>query len=629
MPKTKSSGRHFFTYMKLRHRFALQLGGMATTTFVLFFFYAQYSLDVTQKEFEHRSILLSETLGAQSALDMVMEDTEGLVQNLDLVVRRGSALAGAFFDSAGDIVAAHSFRARIAEKDRPLNPAAPLRWAETTDGVAVLLSTAEVRLNDENRSGDLLGHVVLAVPADAIQAQRRTISIISFAIPALIALLTWLILIQVRRTVTRPVEQLREAAGAVEQGKLNVRVNILQHDEIGALAASFNAMVESLERSTMALQEQTEQAEAAQRQAEVLQRRADEERQYLQEQFEAISRVIAAVTRGDLTQRINVSREDRVGALMREINQMIHDLAALIREVHLTGVQLSEAAHRVASSAEEMSAGANEQASQTIEVAAAVEEMSATIAESSRNAFEANEMAKRAADLASEGELVFQETTEGMKRIAGLVKDSTQKVTLLGNSSAQIGEIIQVIGGIADQTNLLALNAAIEAARAGEQGRGFAVVADEVRKLAERTSEATKQIGEMITRIQHNTDEVVASMTRGNEEVEAGLRQADNASHSLTEIISSINRMVLMIDQIAAASQQQSTASSQISQNVESISSVAREVSTATAELAFTADGMNGHVDTLSQLIERFTVDLNASKPVPYPGGDGASRYPV
>ncbi|RMF60963.1 MAG: methyl-accepting chemotaxis protein, partial [Bacteroidetes bacterium] len=470
--------------------------------------------------------------------------------------------------------------------------------------------------------------VVIAVPAATIEAQKRNGVLMSLLIPALMALLSWLVLVQVRRTVVRPVEQLRDAASAVARGDLSVRVQVDQQDEIGDLAASFNEMVAASEQSTRALERQREEAEAAQQKAQELQARSEAERQYLREQFGRISEVISAVTRGDLTRRLQASKDDEVGALIRQINQMVEDLEGLIREVQSAGNELSQAAYRVASSAEEMSAGAKDQASQTIEVAAAVEEMSVTIAESSRNAYEANEMAKRASSLATEGEQVFRETTEGMKRIASIVKESVAKVTALGESSAQIGEIIQVIGGIADQTNLLALNAAIEAARAGEQGRGFAVVADEVRKLAERTSEATKQIADMITRIQHNTGEVVASMTRGNEEVESGLKMADNAAHALSEIIASINQMVLMIDQIAAASQQQSSASSQISQNVESISSVASEVSNATSDLAYTADVMNRQVETLRSLIERFTIRQDPTPALedalPYAGGDGA-----
>jgi methyl-accepting chemotaxis protein len=234
-------------------------------------------------------------------------------------------------------------------------------------------------------------------------------------------------------------------------------------------------------------------------------------------------------------------------------------------------------------------------------------------------------MAQRASELAAEGEEVFDETANGMERIATLVNSSADKVTALGASSAQIGEIIQVIEDIADQTNLLALNAAIEAARAGEHGKGFAVVADEVRQLAERTTSATQKIASMITQIQERTQEVVASMERGTDEVENGLDLAEEASAALSEIVSSIDGMVTMIDQIASASQQQSTATNQIAGNVESISAVADEVSQSTNNLAEMAVDMSQKAEDLSGLIERFTIDTGPVDVAPTPNGDGAN----
>ena len=607
--------------LNLRRRFALQLGGIAAVSVVLFFTFTRYSLGVTENEFEQRAVLLAQTLGDASVFNMIMQDGEGLLESLTPVIESEAALAGAFFSADGGVVAQVQFNDVIAEDDRAVTDS--LHWAKATSGEAVLIAVSEV-VNTE--TDQQLGHVLVAVPAASIRAHQRASLIIAAVILAIIATLAWVMLRVVGRTVVRPVEALRKAAGAVEEGDLTARVEIKQQDEIGQLAASFNAMVEASERSTRAIQEQSEAAEAARQRAEQLQAAADEERHYLQRNFASISEVIAAVTEGDLTQRLTIEKEDEVGRLMEQINQMIVDLDELTRKIQVAGHHLLEAARSVAQSADEMSSGAQGQAEQTSDVAAAIEQMSATITEASANAREANQTAQRASEVASTGEEVFQKTTEGMSRIAGIVKESADKVTALGKSGAQIGEVIEVISEIADQTNLLALNAAIEAARAGEQGRGFAVVADEVRKLAERTTAATKEIATMITRIQRNTDEVVASMTRGNEEVETGLRLSDAAARSLTEIVKSISHMGLMIDQIASGSEEQATASTAISRNVESIASVAGEVSRATSGLAQTAETMNEQATTLRALIERFRLsDAPVHTEPSFAGGDGAA----
>ena len=627
MTNEKKQSRFYLSRLSLYQRFVLIFGLIAVSTLILLFFYANYAKNVTRKEFEKRGELLSYTIGTESIFGLIMQDEEGLYESLNNTITSGSALAGAFFDERGNLFVENNFLDTIREKDRSVTSGDMLTWTETAGGDPTLISVTEI-INENSK--DKLGYVAMALPANAITAQARTSTIITLIISFIFLAFASIFLVYVRKTIFRPVNELRTAARTIQSGDLSIRVSIATRDEIGELASSFNAMVDASERNTNALREQSQQAEATGQKAEQLQFEADAKRLHLQQQFEEISRVIAAVTHGDLTQRLDAVGDDEVGALMNQINQMIHDLSILISEVHGASDHLSEAAERVASSAEEMSAGASGQAHQTAEVAAAIEEMSATIAESSKNAFDANEMARQASDLASSGEEIFRATTEGMQRIAGLVQDSAEKVTALGESSAQIGNIIQVIGDIADQTNLLALNAAIEAARAGDQGRGFAVVADEVRKLAERTTAATKEIAQMIKRIQRNTDDVVASMTRGNQEAETGLQLSSEAKRSLNEIVAAINDMVGMIDQIAASSEQQSVTSSEISQNVEAISSVSEEVSRSTSDLSTTAETLTQQNLSLRQIIKRFRLgDTGRVNDMVIVGGDGAPRPTV
>ncbi|CAG0973866.1 hypothetical protein RHDC4_01459, partial [Rhodocyclaceae bacterium] len=298
------------------------------------------------------------------------------------------------------------------------------------------------------------------------------------------------------------------------------------------------------------------------------------------------SRTLAHMATGDLTARMQGQYRGDLQVIKDSINKVGGSLVDALRKVSEAVSATASASSQISSSTEEMAAGAMEQTSQAGEVASAVEEMTKTIQENSRNASVAAETAKLARVRAEQGGKVVTETVDGMKRIAGVVHKSAETVRELGRSSDQIGEIIDVIDDIADQTNLLALNAAIEAARAGEQGRGFAVVADEVRKLAERTTKATKEIAGMIKKIQSDTSEAVQSMEEGTSEVERGIALADRAGSSLQEIVGVSQKVTDMVGQIAAASEEQSSASEQISKNVEAISKVTGETAQGTQQIA-------------------------------------------
>jgi len=245
---------------------------------------------------------------------------------------------------------------------------------------------------------------------------------------------------------------------------------------------------------------------------------------------------------GDLTVELDEKDKGIIGDLFRGFNRAVQNVRSMLIRVHEAVQATASASTEISSSTEELAAGMQEQSQQVDEVAGAVEEMTKTIIETSRNASGAADASKNAGSTAGVGGNVVKDTIQGMNRIADVVQHSAETVLALGKSSEQIGEIIQVIDDIADQTNLLALNAAIEAARAGEQGRGFAVVADEVRKLAERTTKATKEIADMIKTIQRETSGAVTSMQQGREEVDRGKTLADSAGKSLNEIISAPSR---------------------------------------------------------------------------------------
>jgi methyl-accepting chemotaxis protein len=334
------------------------------------------------------------------------------------------------------------------------------------------------------------------------------------------------------------------------------------------------------------------------------------------------------IASGDLTVQVEQNSSDEIGQLAGSFRRMVESLRETIGQVGEASSAVASASSEISSSTEQMAAGAQEQTSQAGEVASAVEEMTKTIVENSKNASSTADTAKEAKEAAEQGGTVVEETVTGMKRIAEVVKQSAETVQELGRSSDQIGEIIGVIDDIADQTNLLALNAAIEAARAGEQGRGFAVVADEVRKLAERTSKATKEIAGMIRKIQGETKGAVTSMEEGTKQVDEGIKLADKAGSSLHVIVGISQKVTDMVAQIAAASEEQSSASEQISKNVEAISSVTGETAQGVQQIARAAEDLNRLTENLQQIVSRFKLSGEAgSKSGAQPHASEKSSY--
>ena len=241
-------------------------------------------------------------------------------------------------------------------------------------------------------------------------------------------------------------------------------------------------------------------------------------------------------------------------------------------------------------------------------IAAAVEEMSQSVAVALEQSNEAANRAKQSGDVATEGGSIVQQTIAGMSSIQQAVTVSSNNVELLGQRSEQIGQVIMVINDIADQTNLLALNAAIEAARAGEHGRGFAVVADEVRKLADRTTTATSEIATSIDQIQKETNEAVERINRGTSEVQQGVELASNAGCSLEKIVNEAAQVRDQIFGIASGAEQQAATAGSISQNVETISQMTRETTAGIKTASVATTQLSQRAMELQELVSRFIV---------------------
>lgn len=306
---------------------------------------------------------------------------------------------------------------------------------------------------------------------------------------------------------------------------------------------------------------------------------------------------------GDLTKRIPVASTCEFGEAGTLFNTFIAKLHGIISDIANNSTRVASTASEISSVAEQMATATEEVSAQAGTVATAGEEMAATSSEIAQNCIKAAENSREANDAAIRGSEVVQQTLAVMNRISERVKESAMTVDSLGSRSEQIGEIISTIEDIADQTNLLALNAAIEAARAGEQGRGFAVVADEVRALAERTSKATREISAMIKSIQQETKSAVSSMEEGVKEVETGSREASRSGEALEDILKKIGEVTMQVNQIATAAEQQTATTAEISGNIQQMTEVMRQATrgahdsaSATNELAALADELNNLV---------------------------------
>jgi len=309
---------------------------------------------------------------------------------------------------------------------------------------------------------------------------------------------------------------------------------------------------------------------------------------------------------GDLTHRLEVS-PDEIGVASRLFNVFIERVQAIVVSVAQSSDQVAHAGGELKASAGQVARTTEDVAGQTVTVSTAGEEMAATSADISLSCQRAVNSAEHACQLASVGVADIERSIRDMQRINGKVDATYQSISGLGAKSEEIGAIIGTIQDIADQTNLLALNAAIEAARAGEQGRGFAVVADEVRRLAERTTEATKEVEATIRFIQAETARSVVIMQESAEGVHRGTADAEKSGESLKEILNQINSVTLQIGQIATAAEEQSATSREISNNVHQITGSMQGAAQANRESLAAVDRLNQLAGSLREQISKFS----------------------
>jgi methyl-accepting chemotaxis protein len=378
------------------------------------------------------------------------------------------------------------------------------------------------------------------------------------------------------RMIIRRINSFVGFVNKVSEGNYQLRYEEAVTDEMGQIANSLNVMLEKLEG--------------------LIETEADRDR--LQSQITSLLRIVSAAADGDFTVKAEVTA-DTLGALSDSFNLMVLELSGLIRDVQKASEQIAASTSVILKSSDLMAVGAMDQAQEIEATFSDAKNMAEIIKYANERSILAAQAASRAAEVAQKGSEMVKSAIEGMHRIRDIVQDTARQVQVLGQNSQEIGEILEVISEIANRTNLLGLNATIEAARASESSRGFGVVADEVRSLAERSSQAAKDIAVLVENIQTGTLEAVKAMKVGTTEVEKETKKVDQAGSALKEILEMSQQSDQLINEISGTFKQQTTTSANIAQIMEKIAKIAQE----TAERAQKSKTLSDEMAQLSGIL--------------------------
>jgi methyl-accepting chemotaxis protein len=438
--------------------------------------------------------------------------------------------------------------------------------------------------------------------ADSTESSAITMAI-AFIVAAVIAGLA--VAIVLSRSLSNGINKIVKALTKIATGDLTEKVNITSKDEIGSMATAYNDM-----------------------------------QKYLQE----MANTAGLIADGNLTVDTHIKSEndtlgkafakmtDNLRKLIGSVRSVAENIATASDQLSRAADQAGQATQQIASTSQQVAKGASEQSTSLQQTSTGIDQLSKAILQISQGAQEqakgvernveivnqvssavtqvtnnaqiAAEGSQKAGEAASKGANMARQTVEGMQKIKDAMGIASSGVTALGERSNEIGKIVATIDDIAAQTNLLALNAAIEAARAGEQGRGFAVVADEVRKLAERSSTATKEIADLIANIQNGVNEAVRAMEEGNKEVNSGFELATNAGDSLNEILETVMEVSKEVDRIASASDELNKLSQEMVKVTDGVSSIVEENTAATEQMSASSDQVTKSIETVAGVAE-------------------------
>jgi twitching motility protein PilJ len=396
------------------------------------------------------------------------------------------------------------------------------------------------------------------------------------------------------RLVEQSTENLQAQFDAVIRGDMGPRASVYSEDDFGKLATSFNQMIQSIVSSTTEAQRKASEQEQA--------------KEDLQRQVIRLLDDVEGAARGDLTVQAEVTA-DVLGAVADSFNLTIQNLREIVNQVKIAARQVNDSSRENEAFARSLSSDALRQAEELSVTLNSVQMMTESIQRVAESAREADQVAKLASETAIKGGEAVERTVAGIMDIRETVAETTRKVKRLGESSQEISKIVGLISSIASRTNLLALNASIEAARAGDAGRGFAIVADEVRQLADRAAKASKEIEQIVLQIQSETSNVQQAMEVGTQQVIDGTKRAEQARQSLTDIIQVSHRIETLVLSITEDTVKQTETSRTVSQVMQSVELTAQETSQESQRVSASLQNLVGVARSLQDSVERFRVD--------------------
>lgn len=571
--------------------------------FIAMFFPLRQKAQMT-KYLQEKVRVTAQMIAFNSSTGMAFDDAAAVQATLEVLPTLTGVKFAAVFSTAGLEIASY----------KPDNTYKTLQ-----DDIKLLLQSTDKQVVEANGialyaepvvyQGNISGKVIVGVSLADLSNDAAESRMIAIGIGVGILVIGGVVVLLLSARIVRPLKTLSRAAEQVSLGNFEATVKINTKDEVEVLATAFNDMVQNISRAIDHM-EKTSRAEDMARKAEGARRALQEQQEYLQESANRILQAMEYLASGDISVQLptNNAQDDVMNKISIGFNNATANIRQLIEDVIHAAHATADISAAISSHSAEMADGAQNQMIQVHRISKEIGDMVNIIEESSDQAIGAARESTEASNDAQQGGSVVREAITGMNAISEVVGQSVETVQALGQSSKQIGAIIRVIAEIADQTNLLALNAAIEAARAGEQGRGFAVVADEVRKLAERTQTATKEISATITQIQRDTQQVVKSMQASVQNVEQGKMAAAKASDALERIITRTAGVAENINALATMSQSLTKRSDSMADIINDIKRVTRQSSELTAATAQGASELSQSKDQLLHSIENFKV---------------------